>query len=88
MSRGWIVPLEDLRSLGERSWKHVGGTSFGSGGLDHPQEDILLLDRVARQEGDEKGRTGQRNSSNMCEPGTTLNSCKKWYAVLCQGWQN
>lgn len=64
---------------------NISGTS--SDGLAHPQEDFLLLGRIARQMRDEKGRTGQRNGSDTCEPGTTLNLCKKWYAVLCQGWQ-
>ncbi|XP_061853188.1 retinoic acid receptor beta isoform X1 [Colius striatus] len=32
-ARGWMVPREDLGSLAERSWKHVGGTSSSSGGL-------------------------------------------------------
>lgn len=84
MSWGWVVTQKDLNSLGQGSWKLVSGTSSSSGALDHPQEDFVLSDMIARQLGDKKGRTGQRNSSNTWRPGTTLNLCKKWCAVLCQ----
>lgn len=60
---GWVVSQKDLKSLSGRNWKHVGGTSSGSGGLDHPKEDFLPSDGIARQPGDEKGSTGQRNST-------------------------
>lgn len=60
---GWVVSQKDLKSLSGRNWKHVGGTSSGSGGLDHPKEDFVPSDGIARQPGDEKGSTGQRNST-------------------------